>query len=192
MNKQVERDKQQFRTLVNGSLAKMIARANSLTDGQTDRERQETVRQALLWCWINREWYAPNVVWIEFFTEGLEYALTPSMARLEDTDGLVASLNHEPEVRRPSPRTRLDDGLAREREELHFGAGETPPGKEPKDCPPCWRCRYFDGWLPTGKVALARSKDPDVQESLRRIDEGKVRVALWVRSKGLENMERGA
>lgn len=63
-----------------------------------------------------------------------------------------------------------------------------------KDCPPCWRCRYFDGWLPVNEAAIfihaKAALEPEIAASLLRIDTNKVRIAKWVRSGGHELYER--
>jgi hypothetical protein len=63
-----------------------------------------------------------------------------------------------------------------------------------KDCPPCWRCRYFDGWLPVNEAAIfihaKAALEPEIAAALLRLDTNKVRIAKWVRSGGYDSYEK--
>ena len=60
-----------------------------------------------------------------------------------------------------------------------------------KDCPPCWQCRYFDGWLPASEPRVKTHRIPEMQAALQAIDKRKIAVAQWVRSKGMEDFTVG-
>lgn len=55
----------------------------------------------------------------------------------------------------------------------------TPYGE---DCPPCWRCRWFDGWLPKGPVIPKVYVDPEITEACAAIDRRKVEIAKRIRA----------
>lgn len=188
MSKQDEM--REFRALVESHLARMIAVVGQRAPDADDQQRERVVQNALLIAWEQDQW--AGLPWLDRWAKAVDGAVQ----LVEEWDGDVVDvygvmdyLNAEPAPAAgpPRPPPRLDEGLKAELPELDFREPEKIAGA--KECPPCWRCRYFDGWLPNGKVQLARSSDPDIQESMRRIDENKVKVALWIRSKGWENFE---
>ncbi len=77
--------------------------------------------------------------------------------------------------------------------DLDFSDADKPLHRYTKDCPPCWRCRYFDGWLPVNEAAVfiqaKAALEPEIAESLLRLDTNKVRIAKWVRGNGLASLE---
>gem|GEM_PF-5513457 len=195
---------EQFRGLVNAHLARMVEAVARHTFNKGPDFRQKTAEQALLYMWNARDLFDPKIVpWMTFFEAGVEWSVgrVRQDHGLPDPEGLLAFLNAEDET--PDPigayRNRLEmaetEPSPGERfeavAELDFSQGSGPEEglTAAGECPPCWRCRYFDGWLPTRKVAMAANVDPDIQESMRRLDENKVRIAHWVRSKGWEDME---
>jgi len=54
-----------------------------------------------------------------------------------------------------------------------------PPGKE---CPPCWRCKYFEGYLP-GEHRSVRMpiQEPEVREAVLNTEQRKIEIAQEVR-----------
>jgi DNA-directed RNA polymerase specialized sigma24 family protein len=73
-----------------------------------------------------------------------------------------------------------DDGLSEidvALEQLDFA----PPAG--KDCPPCWRCCYFLGFLPDGKRGTRLEiEDKEVGDAVRNTEARKVEIAQHVRS----------
>ena len=64
-----------------------------------------------------------------------------------------------------------------ELEQLDFA----PPAG--KDCPPCWRCCYFLGFLPDGKRSTRMDiVDPEVLEAVSNTEARKIAIAEAVRS----------
>lgn len=51
-----------------------------------------------------------------------------------------------------------------------------------EDCLPCWRCRWFDGWLPKGPVIPKVYADPEITEACAAIDRRKVEIAKRIRA----------
>jgi hypothetical protein len=52
-----------------------------------------------------------------------------------------------------------------------------------KDCPPCWRCCYFLGFLPDGKRSTRMDiVDPEVLEAVSQTEARKIEIAQQVRS----------
>src|ERR1700722_12274835 len=52
-----------------------------------------------------------------------------------------------------------------------------------KDCPPCWRCMYFEGFMPDGKRATRMDiEDPEVREAVKNTEARKIEISQQVRS----------
>lgn len=66
--------------------------------------------------------------------------------------------------------------IDREIEALDF----PPPGA--KECPPCWRCLWFEGWLP-GEHRPVRMPivEPEVRDAVRDTEARKIEIARRVR-----------
>jgi hypothetical protein len=84
-------------------------------------------------------------------------------------------------IRTPSATSSddLEDGLSSidiELEQLDFA----PPAG--KDCPPCWRCMYYEGFLPDGKRSTRMEiVDLEVREAVRVTEARKIEIAQRVR-----------
>ena len=63
---------------------------------------------------------------------------------------------------------------------------EFPP-QHGADCPHCWRCKWFEGYLPAQRryVALP-ARDPEVRAAVSAIESMKVTIARRVRAGGVE------
>jgi hypothetical protein len=52
-----------------------------------------------------------------------------------------------------------------------------------KDCPPCWRCMWFEGFMPAGKRDTRMDiDDKEVREAVKSIEARKIKIAQQVRS----------
>ena len=52
-----------------------------------------------------------------------------------------------------------------------------------KDCPPCWRCMWFEGFMPAGKRDTRLDiADKDVREAVKNTEARKIEIAQQVRS----------
>ncbi len=53
-----------------------------------------------------------------------------------------------------------------------------------KDCPPCWRCCYFEGFMPAGKRDTRIDiEDLEVREAVKNTEARKIEIAQQVRSR---------
>jgi hypothetical protein len=51
-----------------------------------------------------------------------------------------------------------------------------------KDCPPCWRCMWFEGFMPSGKRETRMEiEDKDVREAVKSTEARKIEIAQQVR-----------
>jgi DNA-directed RNA polymerase specialized sigma24 family protein len=70
-------------------------------------------------------------------------------------------------------------GIDRELEQLDFAPASG------KDCPPCWRCLWFEGFMPLGKRDTRMEiADAEVREAVQNTETRKVHIAQQVRSTG--------
>jgi len=68
------------------------------------------------------------------------------------------------------------DNIAVEIEQLDF------PPHHSKDCPPCWRCMWFEGFMPSGKLEVRmKIRDAEVREAVKNTEARKVEIAQRVR-----------
>jgi hypothetical protein len=52
-----------------------------------------------------------------------------------------------------------------------------------KDCPPCWRCCYFEGFMPDGKRSTRMEiEDTEVREAVQSTEARKIEIAQQVRA----------
>jgi DNA-directed RNA polymerase specialized sigma24 family protein len=52
-----------------------------------------------------------------------------------------------------------------------------------KDCPPCWRCMWFEGFMPAGKRDTRMDiEDLEVREAVKSTESRKIEIAQQVRS----------
>jgi DNA-directed RNA polymerase specialized sigma24 family protein len=71
------------------------------------------------------------------------------------------------------PGPRIDQELA----QLDF-----PPPVGSPECPPCWRCKYFEGYLPGDHRSVrVMIEEPEVRDSVARIESRKIEIATRVR-----------
>ena len=73
----------------------------------------------------------------------------------------------------PAAPARIDREIAK----LEFA----PPSGD--ECPPCWRCKYFEGYLPTGAPAARLViAEAEVRLAVARTEARKIEIAKEVRS----------
>lgn len=79
----------------------------------------------------------------------------------------------------PVPSDGADDKLSEidvALEQLDFA----PPAG--KDCPPCWRCMWFEGFMPAGKRDTRMDiDDAEVREAVKNTEARKIEIAQQVR-----------
>lgn len=185
-----EKEAQLFRVVVENNLARIAERMNLQFPQASIGARQGHLNQCLSIAWDNREDFDPAVeAWITWFGRILDRRMETTWR--DGNAGFLSAL-FAGEVGAPK-RTKQAKVHAPE-----FGATGTPLNlnalpRGAQDCPPCWRCRYFDGWLPADEdeveASSAAALDPEIAESCLRIDRNKVRVANWVRGMGWANLE---
>lgn len=176
-----------YRNLVIQNLSRMADRANRLTVGLGGGPRAELVRQATIAAWWELDQFDPTVEsWIEFWTRRAERVMADGALDLTATDEDVLAVLFRSEPRTPEFARQSPAGFA-----IGEALNLRVLPRHAKDCPPCWRCRHYDGWLPEDEDEITESgdaaTDPEIRESCHRIDRNKVRIAHWIRAQGWEN-----
>jgi hypothetical protein len=124
-----------------------------------------------------------GVTWREMVRQGI-----PKVA-IEQTKEVLRVLRRDmPDnasraaLARTAPRGGSDDAedalskIDSELEKLEF----SPPAG--KDCPPCWRCMWFEGFMPDGKRDTRMEiEDKDVREAVKATEARKISIAQQVR-----------
>jgi hypothetical protein len=124
-----------------------------------------------------------------------EWAIRSGLRRIKQLRRLVPARDVVSELRRTGATPRapdsddLDDsqvpGIDREIAQLDF------PPTHGKDCPPCWRCCYFEGFMPSGKIDTRMEiADKEVEAAVAATNERKIEIAQQVRNGGLQLCHR--
>jgi DNA-directed RNA polymerase specialized sigma24 family protein len=102
--------------------------------------------------------------------------------RIKQLRRLLPDENVRAALARTAPAASSDDAegqlsdIDRAIEQLDFA----PPAG--KDCPPCWRCMWFEGFMPAGKRDTRMDiADKDVREAVKSTEARKISIAQQVR-----------
>lgn len=103
--------------------------------------------------------------------------------RIKQLRRLLPDVENARLIARTMPPVSSDDAddqlsrIDRELEQLDFA----PPAG--KDCPPCWRCCWFLGFLPDGKRSTRMDiEDSEVRDAVKITEARKIEIAQQVRS----------
>jgi hypothetical protein len=107
-------------------------------------------------------------------------------ARIRQLRKLLPDMEGVRLIGRTAPPVSSDDaddklsGIDMELEKLDFA----PPAG--KDCPPCWRCMWFEGFMPADKRSTRMDiEDKDVREAVAVTEARKIEIAQAVRYGGV-------
>lgn len=192
----LEREMAEFERL----LIQHIARSVDLTVERTLHRgaefRARAARTAILLCWRDREMFQPpEESWLRWFDdhlfEAVDWVEHGGVSFTREEIHLWAFLNRQPEP--PAHLFTTDPN----RYWKAAAAEATQTGDAPlnrfwfgrrgrkQDCPPCWKCRWYDGWLPPGGVIpKAEYADPEIAEACDHLDHNRVEIAMTIRSGG--------
>jgi hypothetical protein len=118
----------------------------------------------------------------EMREKGITYdVIQGARARIKQLRRLVPDEGRSKQMLQSSATSSddADDQLSEidtELEQLDFA----PPAG--KDCPPCWRCQWYYGFMPAGKRDTRMEiEDTEVRESVKSTEERKISIAQQVR-----------
>jgi DNA-directed RNA polymerase specialized sigma24 family protein len=120
----------------------------------------------------------------EMVGEGIPHkTIQNARARIKQLRKLLPDAEGVRLIARTMPPVSSDDAddnlseIDMELEQLEFA----PPAG--KDCPPCWRCLWFYGFMPTAKRDTRMEiEDKDVREAVKVTEARKIEIAQQVRS----------
>lgn len=79
----------------------------------------------------------------------------------------------------PPMSDEIED-IDKEIEQLEF------PPPQGAECPPCWKCCWFYGFLPSGKLSIRmKIVEPEVRDAVANTEAEKIRIATGVRDGNL-------
>jgi hypothetical protein len=154
------------------------ARLNEVLSRKTRRlkpaERDRVVTASMVMAFRNRDDFDPARIALSvWFEDCVDVARYSTVIPDEDEQLMLKKLQPEPEEKKEVAGVWVDEEAR----------GKADPILKPgKDCPPCWRCRYFDGWLPRGAVpAPPTANDGGVAAAIAALDKRKIEIANFVR-----------
>ena len=158
--------------------------------------REDIIATALLWCWEHREEFNPADETLEsWFATRVDYARR-TVAYQEQHEGerrvrldiekLDVLSRHSSGAPLPASdsSTRPWSTISRPPIDHEIEKMLNGPRVGMKDCPPCWRCMYFEGWTPN----LERYKppthvaDPEIQKALQETEARKIKIGQGERA----------
>lgn len=183
ISRALARDIEDFRTLIESHLARMIEAFHARTIKETKDRKDELLDDALVIAFRTREVFDPQMANVQtWFGTCLDIALTEKPVKDEDSRYMLAVLN-PPAV------------VLQERKSVGTWVSEDNQlpldlivQKKVKDCPPCWRCRYFDGWLPSKAPEDDDYPPTEIGWICRDIDRRKIEIAGYVQGRYAEDL----
>jgi hypothetical protein len=184
----LEKEIQAFSTLIERELARLIEIVQKATRDIDTRSRVSIAEYAFVLAWRERKSFDPTKTnfpaWFARFalSAANDYREQRTVWRPSEECLLVQALGSLDAKPAPAePRFEFTPAEGDDvPEPLDFR--HEAPQKEGHECPPCWRCRYFDGWLPIVEIRTAVYTS-ELAELCRDIDQRKVQIAHEVRAR---------
>jgi hypothetical protein len=160
-----------FVALLESQLARLIHTGHQRTKSLPRTVREEVLRGALVIAWRRREAFNPMNEPITAWFEGCLSAAREEVV-VADSDELTM-LDYLSPAAEPAKSPFVAAARIHEKVDASLKPG--------KDCPPCWRCNYHQGWLPK-KWPYREGWVPANEMDLicKAIDDRKVEIAKYV------------
>jgi hypothetical protein len=175
----IDREVREFGAMLEAQLARLIEATGGYFKGLTPHGRDSALRNGLILLWRRRGEIDParKSLAVQFAEVVLEADDDTLWNATADEKQMLAAFD-APAPTKVATRVYATDEVKRaitERTEIEA------PQKLGKECPPCWRCRWFDGWLPLREVRPLAYDDFEVAAACKAIDQRKVEIAHFVR-----------
>lgn len=175
------RETQEFVNLIESHLAPLIHIGQRHTARMSRQRHERLIQDALVVAWRRREHLDPlNEPVSTWFERCLYVARTEEIVPDIDEQYMLAVLSPAPSAVGSSTSGSSQEGLST------TTAAPDSPGSDAtikigRDCPPCWRCKYHQGWLPK-RWPYGENWNPRNEMDLicKIIDERKVEIAKYV------------
>jgi hypothetical protein len=183
MNKTQEREIAAFVESLELHLARLIEEVVPFLAGLDERQAPKAIEMSIADLWNGRTFFDPvkmtlaqffgsfvreNVKYVRCWTDPLEYT--------EEEHAVLRTVRGRREVVNPVPTPEPV------KDPTYVAPKMEPPRKVGKECPPCWRCKWYYGWLPVKDYVPEKHSDPEIAEACERLDRRKIAIAHWVRS----------
>lgn len=176
ISRATERQIAEFIDLLESHFARIKQEFHRTARSISRKDRDQLLKDALVVAFRGREKFDPLTKSIgNWFHECLELAIYENIVPDDDELELLKNLSPTPTVSsQPEQAQRSVDSTA--------APGLDPSQKAGKECPQCWRCRFFDGWLPKNPP-YAPDWTPRTEMDLvcHAIDMRKIAIANYVR-----------
>lgn len=169
-----------FVALLESQLARLIHTGHQKTKHMPKSVRDNVLRNALIVAWRRREQIDPlNEPVAVWFERCLYVAKFESVIPNDDELVMLKFLNPTPTVVEPLATSSSYEGD----ESTAAAPGSDATQKIGKDCPPCWRCKYHQGWTPK-RWPYAENYQPatEIDAICYELDQRKVKIAEYVQS----------
>lgn len=190
MNKTQEREIAAFVESLELHLARLIEEAAPLLANLNEEGRNNAISGAVLGLWKLRGQFDPlETSLAEFFGAVLRAVLRERIFfkgveivwdKTEEDRAVLAAIGR-PEIETELHITTHPDGH-KTAVLVKVAPKMEPPRKVGKECPPCWRCKWYYGWLPVKDYVPEKHSDPEIAEACERLDRRKIAIAQKVRS----------
>jgi RNA polymerase sigma factor (sigma-70 family) len=107
------------------------------------------------------------------------------LARMRDQiptgahEGVILRRAVTPRAQNYDEQGAVESEIDRELEKLDM------PPEHGKDCPPCWRCKYFEGYLPGEQIPTRMEiKEREIKAAILKTERRKITIAKRVRANG--------
>jgi hypothetical protein len=151
--------------------------------GLNAADREDVLQAAVVWCWDNHAKFDPDRGSIAMWFRQRLKTQAFLRKRQNVTEGRRRSPRAPEEHERLSPdrtggqrKTRDKPKYTRTGIDHAIETLLRRPRHARADCPPCWKCCYFAGWLPP-EYAPSAYANPEIQAAVRAIEERKIEIA---------------
>ena len=174
----VESEMREFVALLQSHLARLITEATPYLRTLERGTQRLVMEEATLDAWNSRTSFDPQKVSLARWYGGV----VKQVLRRPNLEARFLTIEEHALLGMLTTPKPAPVRVVIEREGPKRKLKETDPiQKIGKDCPPCWRCMYFYGWLPKEELAPTGHSDPEVAAACDAINHRKIAIAGRVR-----------
>lgn len=192
ISRALARDIASFTNLLESHLSRMIEVIHRRMRRLGKDERDQLIRDSLVLAFRDREAFDPVAESVmTWFGRCVEEAMLGSVAADPDELAMLSSFAHgvQTDIYFIDEAGSLPAQIATSSSHEDVVVGSEPASrakadaiqKPGKDCPPCWRCRFFDGWLPHVPPKKSNYSNNEMGWLCYEIDQRKIAIAHYVR-----------
>jgi hypothetical protein len=185
MSKVLEREIAAFVESLDAQLVRLIEEAVPHLKGLQRARADRVIELSIAELWTVRDSYDPAQGTLPAFFG----VIVKKISRLGRSDAPLDFELYEDEQAvldafrgKRVPKPAVPEPLSVEMAPLHDPITEIEaPVRPGKECPPCYRCRYFYGWLPKKPLQPSTHSDPEIAAACDNLDRRKVEIAHQIR-----------